>query len=419
MSESKYRFPKKFLWGVATSAHQVEGGNHNQWSVWELDHAKALATSAEYHYDDLDKWPQLKRLAKTPANYVSSKAVDHFNRYESDFKLATDLGVDSFRFSIEWSRIEPEEGAWDVEAITHYRQYLKAVKQAGMQPIVTLFHFTLPTWFAEKGGFEKRVNIQYFLRFVEKILAEYGPDLKYIITINEPVVYASNSYLQGIWPPSLSSKTKMWRVLNNLIKAHNRAAKLIRNTSRKYQVSMAHNVSYVYAGDDARLSEWSAAVADYATNHYVLKRTIKTSTFIGLNYYFSSRIYGYRQHNPDHQTSDVGWDMQPANIRYVLEDLSDRYDKPILITENGVADVDDDHRKEWLTQTVSAMNKAIGNGVSLLGYMHWSLLDNFEWEKGRWPRFGLYSVNYATMERTARPSAAVYKKIIKTMRPER
>lgn len=417
--QQQYRFPKKFLWGVGVSAHQVEGGNHNQWSVWELEHAKASAASAEYHYGDLEKWPQFKRLAKTPANYVSGKAVDHFNRFEEDIDLAKQLGVNSFRFSIEWSRIEPEEGSWNAEAITHYRQYLQAIKQADMQPIVTLFHFTLPVWFAEKGGFERRSNIQYFTRFVEKILTEYGADLKYIITVNEPVIYAQNSYLSGIWPPMVASKVKMWRVLNNLIKAHNQAAKLIRSKSRKYQVSMAHNVAYIYAGDNARLSEWSAALSDYATNHYVLKRAVKTSTFIGLNYYFSSRIYGYRQHNPEHQLSDVGWDMQPNNIRYVLEDLTDRYDKPILVTENGVADIDDEHRIDWLKQTVVAMNKAIGNGVSLLGYIHWSLLDNYEWEKGRWPRFGLYAVNYATMDRVARPSAAFYKKIIKTVRPER
>lgn len=419
MQQQRYRFPKKFLWGVGVSAHQVEGDNHNQWSVWELEHAKSLATSAEYHYGDLEKWSQFKRLAKTPVNYVSGRAIDHKSRYQEDIALAKQLGVNSFRFSIEWSRVEPEEGAWDVEAIAYYRQYLQAIKQADMQPIVTLFHFTLPVWFSEKGGFEKRKNVQYFIRFVEKVLAEYGPDLKFIITINEPVVYANNSYLQGIWPPSVSSKTRMWRVLSNLIRAHNQAARLIRKTSRKYQVSMAHNIAYIYAGDDARLSEWSAAVSDYFSNHYVLKRTVKTSTYIGLNYYFSSRIYGYRQHNPEHQVSDVGWDMQPSSLRYVLEDLADRYNKPILITENGVADTDDEYRPEWLTQTVLAMNKAIAGGVTLLGYVHWSLLDNFEWEKGRWPRFGLYSVNYATMDRVARPSAAVYKKIIKTMRPER
>lgn len=419
MQQPKYRFAKKFLWGVAVSAHQVEGNNHNQWSVWELEHARSLATSAEYHYNDLDKWPKFKRLAKTPANYVSGRAVEHFSRYRQDISLAADLGVNSFRFSIEWSRIEPDEGVWSAEAVTYYRQYLKTIKQAGMTPIVTLFHFTLPVWFAEKGGFEKRTNIQYFIKFVEKVLLEFGPDLKYIITINEPVLYASNGYLQAVWPPSISSKTKMWRVLNNLIRAHNQSARLIRRTSRKYQVSIAHNVSYVYAGDDAKLSQWSASFMDYMNNHYLIKRTIKTSTFIGLNYYFSSRFYGYREHNPDHQTSDTGWDMQPGNLRYVLDDLTDRYKKPILITENGVADMDDEYRQEWLTQTLLAMNQAIASGVSLLGYVHWSLIDNFEWEKGRWPRFGLYSVNYATMERQARPSAAIYKKIIKTVRAER
>lgn len=419
MQSSKYRFPKKFLWGVGVSAHQVEGGNHNQWSVWELEHAKALATSAGYHYDDVDKWPKFKRLAKTPANYVSGKAVDHYSRYREDIELAKQLGVNSFRFSIEWSRLEPDEGAWDPEAIEYYRNYLQTLKAAGLQPIVTLFHNTLPVWFASIGGFEKRSNVRYFKRFAEKVLAEFGADLKYIITINEPVIYASNSYLHAIWPPSISSKPKMWLVLNNLIRAHNQVARLIRNTSRKYQVSMAHNISHIYAGDDAKLSQWSAALTDFTNNHYVLKRTIKTSTFIGLNYYFSNRIYGYRQHNPDSQTSDTGWDMQPGNIRYVLEDLADRYNKPILITENGVADIDDEYRQDWLTQTVLAINKAMAGGATVLGYIHWSLLDNFEWEKGRWPRFGLYEVNYATMERAPRPSARVYKKIIKTIQPER
>lgn len=418
MQPPKYRFPKKFMWGAATSAHQVEGNLHNQWTVWELENATSLATRARYQYADLDNWSRIQAQATTASNYVSGRSVEHYKRYEADFDLLKQLNLDSFRFSIEWSRIEPEAGAWSAEAIEHYRRYLDRLAKLNITPVVTLFHFSLPLWFSRMGGFEKRANIKYFQRFVEKVISELGPGFRYVITINEPTVYAEQSYLYGNWPPAQQSRYRALVVLDNLITAHNRAARYIRQSSRKYQVSIAHHVSHIYPGDDARLTEASAKLFDFARHQYVLKRTVKNCTFIGLNYYASDRVYGYRVHNPNQQLSDLGWDMQPSDIRYVLEDLADRYDKPIMVTENGLADADDEHRQWWLSQTILAMHSAIQNGVSLLGYLHWSLLDNFEWDKGFWPKFGLVAVNRSTQQRTLRPSASYYAKVVTKLRKD-
>jgi beta-glucosidase len=409
------RFPARFLWGASIAAHQVEGGNHNQWSVWELESAKSLAHAAEYHYGDLDAWPHIKDEAKRPDNYVSGKAVEHYDRFKEDFKLAKSMHLNALRFSVEWSRIEPTEGAWNAREIEHYKTYVNELLQVGIEPVVTLFHFTLPVWFTEKGGFEKRSNTQYFLRFAEKILQELGGSIRFIITINEPEVYATESYLEGHWPPMRQNKFESRRVLNNLIYAHTKAAKLIHGMNRRYKVSIAKNSNYFYAGDDARLSLWSTAVMQYVQDDYVLRRVYKTCDFLGVNFYFSNRVYGYRVHNPDERTSDMGWDLSPDHIEYALERLYKKYHLPIIITENGLADASDIDRQWWLSRTIIAMRSALDQGVDIRGYLHWSLLDNFEWDKGFWPRFGLIEVDQKTMRRTLRPSAKRYGAFIRKL----
>ena len=416
---NQIRFPKKFMWGAGVSAHQVEGGNHNQWTAWELDHAKARAAQAPYQYEDLEAWKDIARLAGNPANYVSGAASGHYMRYEEDLKLLKKLNLNTFRFSIEWSRIEPEEGQWNAEALEHYRQYFAYLKQLGVTPVVTLFHFTLPEWFAAKGGFAKRSNGVHFVQFAAKVLDEFAPYMKWIITINEPTIYVHEGYLNGNWPPGVMSKWQAMNVLHNLLHVHAQIAKLVHTKSRRLKVSMAHHVSYVYPGDDAWLTRLSSGIINQVTNHYLLARAVRTSDFIGVNYYASRRVYGYRVHNPDLRLSDMGWDMQPSDLRYVLDELWDRYKKPILITENGLADATDTHRGWWLQQTITAMHDAMSDGVDLLGYIHWSLLDNFEWNHGRWPRFGLIGVDYKTLERMVRPSARALARIIKTVQGDK
>lgn len=412
----KLSFPKRFLWGVSTSAHQVEGGNHNQWSVWELENAKSLAAQAPYQYDDLANWPDIRSAAKSASNYVSGKAANHYTLYEQDIQLVKKMNMNAFRFSVEWSRIEPEQGVWNAEAVEHYKSVLAELKKQDIEPIVTLFHFTLPVWFAKLGGFEKRANIDHFVNFSERILAELGSAVKYVITINEPEVYAIESYYRAKWPPQVQSLRKTVHVMNNLARAHNRISKHLRAMSRRYKVSVSDNGLYVYPGDDSALSVRAAAVIQYLNDDYFMKKVVKNCDFIGVNYYFSNRVYGYRVHNPNDHVNDLGWSMEPEHIQRMIERLYEKYQLPIFITENGTADAKDEHRKWWITQTVMGINKAMTNGAEVIGYLHWSLIDNFEWDKGFWPRFGLFEVDYKTGKRTPRPSAVWFARVLKTMR---
>lgn len=410
------KFPKNFLWGVATSAHQIEGGQHNQWSVWELENAKALAAQSSYQFDDLSNWPEVKRSAQTPSNYVSGRATEHYARFAEDISLVRKLNLNAFRLSIEWSRVQPEQGAWDAGAVKHYKEVLAEIKKQGIEPMVTLFHFTLPVWFTEMGGFEKRANVKFFVEFAERILSELGGTIRYVITINEPEIYASQSYLEAKWPPQVQNRAQYRRVLANLAFAHNTIAKKLHAASRRYRVSVAKNSAYIYPGDDSALSVRAAAVMQYQRDDMFLRKVIKQCDFLGVNYYFSERVYGYRVHNPDERLNDLGWDMQPQYLERALERLSEKYKKPIIVTENGLADASDEDRQWWLMQTILAMQRAMRSGVELLGYFHWSLTDNFEWDKGYWPRFGLYAVDYRTMERTPRPSAVWFAKVLKKVR---
>jgi beta-glucosidase len=414
MAEAK--FPKRFLWGAAVAAHQVEGGNHNQWAVWEHENAHSLAAQARYHYGDLASWDVVKQQANDPKNYISGEASGHFDKYVEDIALAKSMNLNALRFSVEWSRIEPTEGSWDSAGIDYYKRYVKELVNNDIEPILTLFHFTLPVWFAELGGFEKRANIKYFVRFAQKIIDELGAGISYVITINEPEVYAYESYYLGHWPPALQSKRMAFKVLGNLVASHNQVAALIHAKNRRYKVSIAKNSNYFYAGDDSALSIRSATMMQYFQDDIFLKRVVKSCDFIGMNFYFSNRVYGYRVHNPNEMVSDLGWDMSPADLEHGLERVYAKYKLPIIITENGCADASDKKRQWWLTHTMLAMQRAIKSGVDVRGYMHWSLIDNFEWDKGKWPRFGLIEVDYSTMQRTVRPSGRRYGTFIKGIR---
>ena len=409
-------FTKHFLWGAATSPHQYEGSCHNQWTVWELENAKALAAQSSYQYDDLPVWPKIKSLAKAPANYTSGRAAGGYNLFEQDCALARVMNLNALRIGIEWSRVQPEEGAWDPEAISHYRQQLVAMKQNGIEPVITLFHYTLPVWFAAKGGFEKRANVRYFTEYVQYIMQELGGGMRYIITMNEPQTYVDMSYIRGKWPPQVMSSRRGYMVLGNLLYAHRKAAELIHAENRRFKVGIAKNYDYIYPGDDAWLSERSADILHFKQNTHILRRVVKSSDFIGINYKGSQRVYGYRVHNPNERMSDVDAQMDPDKLRHVLQQVHDAYHLPIMVTASGVADHQDQYRKWWLTQTVVAMQAALRDGVQVIGYMVYALTDQFEWDRGFWPRYGLAEVDYHTLKRTVRPSAVWYAKILKKLR---
>lgn len=411
----KLDFPKKFFWGASTAAHQVEGGTHNQWSIWELENAATRAQQAKYEFTHLPVWEEIKDEAINPKNYISGAACNHYNLYEEDFDRLTQLNMNAFRFSIEWSRIEPEEGRWDNHAIEHYKLYLHALQRRGIEPFVTLWHWTMPEWFTAKGGFEKRGNVKYFVRFAQKVCHELGAEFRYLITLNEPEVYMYHSYLNANWPPMKDSKKTALCVYFNLINAHKKVYQVAKNINRKFIVGATMNIPHDYAGDDAWLTQKTAKFRQYVS-HFFTRRIRKHLDFIGLNYYFTNRYYGSRVHNPDEKVSDLGWDMQPQDIEFVLERLHKEFGLPIIITENGVADRGDRYRKWWISETVVAMQRALDKGVKLEGYLHWSLLDNFEWAYGFWPRFGLIEVDYKTQQRTIRPSAKWFGQVIKKLR---
>ena len=286
--DTKAQFPKDFLWGASTASHQVEGGTHNQWSVWELAHATELAKHAEKRLGWLPNWQEVKKEAEKPSNYISGKGIDHYNRYQEDFDLAKKLNLNSFRFGIEWSRLEPEEGVWDEEAIEHYRSYITELKKRDLEPMLNIWHWTMPVWFTDKGGFKNKDNLRYFERFVQKVGQEYAHHLTYIITINEPNVYASFSYQLGQWPPCEKNVVSMLRVYNNLAKAHRHAYNILKAIKPELQIGIAAQLANIQAKDAHDLTDViSTKIMRFGWNWWFLNRIRRQQDFVGINYYFT------------------------------------------------------------------------------------------------------------------------------------
>ncbi len=411
-------FPKHFFWGASTASHQVEGGTVNQWSVWELAHAKELSLTAHQRLSWLPKWHDIQSRAEDPNNYISGRGVDHLNRFREDFDSINQLNLNSFRFGVEWARIEPEEGKWDQAAIDHYRLYIAELRARHIEPFLNIWHWTMPTWFTDKGGFKKKANLVDFERFVKKIANEFAEDINYIITLNEPNVYTANSYIVGDWPPQeknwLSSLTVMW----NLVLAHRRAYKILKDKKPTLQIGVAAQLANIQAKRPHNFfDEVSTKWMRYFWNWWFLRRIRKQQDFVGINYYFTDYYTGLiKKQNPKIPLSDLGWYMEPEGLYPLLLRTWVRYKKPIFVTENGVADSKDEYRRWWLEETIVAMERAISEGVDLKGYFYWSLLDNFEWSYGWWPKFGLIEVDReSNMFRTVRPSAKWFANRIKDL----
>ena len=411
---AKRIFPEDFLWGASVASHQVEGGTHNQWSEWEVANANRLAETAQKRLSWLPNWQGVKSKAQSPENYISGKGTEHYSRYAEDFGLVKELNMNAFRFGVEWSRLEPTEGQWDEKEVEHYRQYIDAMKRLGIEPVLTLWHWTMPIWFTEKGGFEKRRNLKYFERFVVKVIKEYGDQLKYVLILNEPNVYVIFSYLQGAWPPQRKNPLRTLQVYYNLALVHRSTYRSIKSIKPSLVVGIAAQLSDIEPVNGSAFNKLSVKISDYIFNWWFLNRIKNDLDFIGLNYYFTQYINGLGiMKNPPQPLNDLGWYMEPKGIEPLLEKIWERYKKPLLITENGVADERDEYRQWWLEQTILALQNAQSHGVRLLGYLHWSLLDNFEWAYGWWPKFGLVAVDRQTMRRTIRPSGRWFAKQIK------
>lgn len=404
---------RKFFWGAATSAHQVEGGNSNDWTLWEKENAERLSKEAIRRPPD-GHWPEfLLKSRPNPLhreNYLSGKAAKHYNLFEEDFDIAQALGHNAHRFSIEWSRVEPEEGVFDKKAIEHYKEVARALRERGLEPFATLWHFTLPLWLTEEGGAESEGFTYYFGRYAEKIAAALKNDVIFWITLNEPEIYCLNAYLRGLWPPGKKSILSSWRSQRNIASAHRAAYRAIKSAESRSHVGASLNqIFFESAGGPINdLLKWGA---EKLWNHRLIENIRTKLDFVGVNYYFHNRIdWGFNK-NKNEIVSDMNWEIYPHGLYRVLKNLK-RFGLPIYITENGVADARDLIRADFIKNHVESVKKAKREGVDVRGYFYWSLLDNFEWDKGFWPRFGLTEVNYKTFQRKIRPSAWIYKEII-------
>lgn len=403
LTMNKKKFPDGFYWGAATASYQVEGGIDN------------------------NDWAGAATEGRVPP---CGLACDHFNRYEEDFDIAKDLGHTAHRFSIEWARIEPKEGEFDKEAVEHYRQVLTALKKRNIKPFVTIWHFTLPDWFANSGGFERKDSSEIFARYSAFLVRELGDLCDHFSTMNEPNVFGSNGWLRGSWPPfkrfaitdlvSITNSGRIYeskaskglrplflylRVMKNLAKAHNLAYKEIKKISPNTEVSVVKHV-IVFDANWNPFNKIKALVANYIWTGVFMRRTHKFCDSIGLNYYFYTQFGDKREW----KKTDMDWNFAPAKIYDALIMLH-KYKKPLFVSEAGLADHDDSDRAEYIKNQVEATWQAVEDGVDVRGHLYWSLLDNYEWALGFEKRFGLVEIDYDTLERKIRPSAYVYKEI--------
>jgi len=402
-----YFFPKDFIWGTSTSAHQTEGNNINSdWWEWE--------NSKKYFSPDSGTVSE-REFPLEP----SGIACDSYNRYEEDFDLCVDLNNNAVRISIEWARIEPEHGKFDENEIEHYKKVLKAARARGLKTFVTLHHFTNPIWFSKIGGWTNINSPSYFAKYAKKCAEEFHDLIDVFLTINEPQVYVYMSYFHGIWPPNkMSTVLSLWAQIN-LARANNKAYDAIKGSPYKEgvapKIGIVKNIVWYEASMSSKnpLDKLIAKILHFIGSDFFFLMIKNKFDLIGLNYYFTNRIENLRTKNPDDVVNDLGWWIYPKGLFNILLSLK-KYNVEIYITENGLADDKDEKREYFIREMLKSCSEAIQKGVNLKGYFHWSLLDNYEWHHGFWPCFGLIRVDRKTLERTKRPSFKYYSEICKT-----
>jgi len=420
MPQAAYHFPRGFLWGTATAAHQVEGNNtNNQWWKWEQDG----------HTDG-----------------TSGLACDWWGgRWKEDFDRAAEAGQNAHRFSVEWSRIQPTPDTWDENALEHYRVMLRGLKERGMTPMVTLHHYSDPIWLSEFGGWETDAVISLFEKFVRKTVEALKEYCSLWCTINESAGYALNGYvgggLSGSFPPGRNNIRLAMRVQANMIRAHVVAYHAIHQIQPEARVGIAlHYRSVVPRHAWSPLDRLLAKNAFNLVNNgfpmaFARGRirsvlgTIRipeakgTQDFFGFNYYTRNRVnfdlrhpetlFTNHSYPKDADLSDKGFlsnepDAMFEGLKWVTRNFPNL---PIIISENGFADAEDKVRPRYIAQHVHQMWRAVNFNFPIKGYFHWTLVDNFEWDQGWTLRFGLWALDEKTQKRTKRPSADLYAEI--------
>jgi beta-glucosidase len=413
-----FHFPADFKWGVATAAHQVEGENiHNDWWAWE---------QADGH---------IKK------GHTSGLACNWWENAEADFDRAAAMGINALRLSVEWSRIEPRPGVFDDSALARYGQMLQGLRTRGIEPMVTLHHFSNPRWLAEQGGWQAPETVALFTRFVRRVVEALGQYCDLWCTVNEPNVYGVMGYLEGVFPPGQSDLKTAMGVIRNLLMGHASAYRAIHTIQSNARVGLSHNMRiFDPLNPRASFDRRVARATDKVYNQAILTALTKgrwtlplgfglawklrhTLDWIGLNYYTrdmvafdrtqSQKLFGRRQRADGAELLDGGYgEFYPRGMFLCLQRLA-RLGLPIYVTENGIPDNDDDQRPRYLLTHLHQMWHAIQLCYPVMGYYHWTLVDNFEWAEGWSLRFGLIALDPQTQARTPRRSANLYAEIIR------
>jgi len=373
-------FPDGFLWGTATAAHQTEGGNwNNDWWAWE-------------HNPD------------SPCVEVSGDACDHFWRYPSDIKMLADLGFGAYRFSLEWSRIEPEAGEFSRNALDHYKRMVESCREHDLVPVVTYHHFTSPRWVAAEGGWERPETAEHFARFVERCVAHFGDVVGIHCTLNEPNVVAVLGYYLGMFPPGKSDEDLTIQATDVLNRGHRLAYEAIKagpgNAPAGMTLSM-HEFE-TQPGGEAQTERARLRMED------VWLDAAKGDDYFGVQTYSRMRfgpdgILGPADGVPVLQ---MGYEYWPQALETTIRRAAEVTGSPVYVTENGIGTADDTQRVQYVTEALQAVGRCLDDGIDVRGYFYWSLMDNFEWALGYRPTFGLVGVDRATQVRTPKPSAS-------------
>ena len=371
--------PKGFLWGTATAAHQVEGGNvNNDWWAWEHDPA-------------------------SPCVEPSGDACDHYHLYERDLDLLAELGFGGYRFSLEWSRIEPEEGEFSRAELEHYRRMLQACRVRGLVPAVTFHHFTTPRWAAAAGGWSDARTVDRFGRFCERAAAHLGDLIGVACTINEPNIVARMGYDSGVFPPGRRDPAAYRRANENFVAAHRRAVEVIKAGPGKAPVGITLAMSDYQAegGGEATRDELRGRRED------LFLEAARGDDFVGVQTYSRTRVGpgGDLGPEPGVETTLMGYEFWPEALEATIRRATAVSGAPVLVTENGIAAADDTRRIEYVTRALAGLGGCLADGLDVRGYFYWSALDNFEWAYGYRPRFGLVAVDRTTQSREPKPSA--------------
>ena len=405
-----FQLPKGLLLGVATASTQIEGGEVNSnWNDWY-------------------------RQGKIRDNTDPATGNDHWRFWREDTELMAEMGLQLYRFSVEWARLMPEEGTVDESAVGQYREELLLLREKGIRPLLTIHHFSNPMWFETKGAFTKGENLHYYLELVELVIDRFGDLCSDYITINEPNVYATNSYFFGQWPPGEAKFLPTLRVMENLAYCHIAAYNLIHEKRKAMgytdtKVGAANHVRVFAPKNEKNL--WHRLCAKLTSflfqdalteamtlgkfpfplrNHWHLPRGEYTD-FIGVNYYTRSTVSGIGDGVRDNSPrNDLGWEIYPAGIVECSRGLMAVLPRPIWITENGTCDNRDTFRCRYLYEHLKALAES---GLPVERYYHWCFCDNFEWVEGNSAQFGLVSVDAVSRERKVKESGRFYSEIIR------